>query len=92
MAAAPSLDEIKTAAQYAFTQGNYDDAKTLDDLYKSQYTAQQSAAQPQQPVDPMAAYQAKVAADKAQPKDGSVAVRIGGASTVMFGRQFNEQN
>ena len=70
MAAAPTLDEIKTAAQYAFTQGNYDDARTLDDLYKSQYTAQQPAAQPQQPVDPMAAYQAKVAADNAQPKDG----------------------
>ena len=70
MAAAPTLDEIKTAAQYAFTQGNYDDARTLDDLYKSQYSAQQPAPQAQQPIDPMAAYQAKVAQDKAETKDG----------------------
>ena len=83
MAAAPTLDEIKTAAQYAFTQGNYDDARTLDDLYKSQYTAQQPTAQPQQPVDPMAAYQAKVAADKADTKDSALDYSVDQAQKVL---------
>ena len=44
MAAVPTLDDIKTAAQYAFKKGNYEDAKKLDSLYKRQYTAQQPAA------------------------------------------------
>lgn len=82
-AAIPSLDEIKTAAQYAFKQGNFDDAKTLDDLYKSQYTAQQPAAQPQQPVDPMAAYQTKVAADKADTKDGALGYSVDQAQKML---------
>ena len=98
MAAVPSLDEIKTAAQYAFKQGNYDDAKTLDDLYRSQYTAQQPVAQSQQPVDPMAAYKAKVAQDDAQTTDSALgysvdqAQRLVGKGIEAGGRAFGSDS
>lgn len=34
----------------------------------------------------------KTNVNKATPKDGNVAVRIGGASSIMFGRHFTEAN
>jgi len=83
MPAQYTLDEIKAAAQNAFKKGSYEEAQTLDDLYKSQWTAQQPQQQPQQPVTPMAAYQAKVASDKAGTKDGALGYSVDQAQKML---------
>ena len=83
MPAQYTLDEIKAAAQNAFKKGSYEEAQTLDDLYKSQWTAQQPQQQSQQPVTPMAAYQAKVASDKADTKDGALGYSVDQAQKML---------